>query len=863
MTKKNEPHDNINSLSKLIVDFINRDDQGVLFAGAGVSSRAGLPGWKSYMEQLARIAENYNEIQAAAVQDHVNKGHYLEAAETFKLIPEIPIGETYRHLSEPFQNPPEWQELRALMSLPFTAVVTTNYDRALHDAWSSVLGRAPHTVENSDNLSKASYWRQFFIARIHGRCEDPGSMVVSRSDYSRTEKEDYLEFVTNCLTRYRCLFLGFSFLDPAIRRILGIIEDRLSPNFPKLHLAIIPEGTNVDFISELRRFNIQVEEYVAGFNHDMLWDSVEEASRLIPDERKQQRPPSPIPLQTTQRFIASAYARLKLSPNVKPLRDTVADAILTQLLSQAADRSLTLNQLTEVLRATLALPPEDAQQLIQRRIRHLEIEGICSLEDDLVCLQQDIPNSLEGDLQIVVKGVSSRLLVRHNIEADSTLQEAISETAEEILLTRGWDLGASYLASDDIEQSDLLATIREIVSIRLPDIPDDKKEKVSLAHLDLFLKPDEVESEVLANLGRASFALNMAFQLPSSTLINKAIFPDIIYLDSNVLMRAIVQGHPLRPVYVDSLRRIREASQELSSPVSVQVLPGFLEEVLRHRELAIREVMELGLEDFEELKSHVRYFGLSNLNIYIAAYSTRVGRLNEGLPFQEFLSEAAPYSSVEELRSYLKSLGILVLNDSRKDIGEYYHPMYLALKDAYDKDTPDWHEPKEDVLIRNEARQLAHISMDLATNIHSVFVTGDMRLRRLCVGPELGPAGTTIMSNQQFVQFVDLIVGLETDSASMARLLWGSPISEEGIALRDYFTDIALEYLHDARTQTIPELIDNLVAEVTEAAEAESIELFSEGSVEEKAIQARFLDRFEKGFYEDLASIRKQLDEQG
>jgi hypothetical protein len=64
-------------------------------------------------------------------------------------------------------------------------------------------------------------------------------MVLDSQDYRRTEEDpDYTEFITHLLTRNSCLFVGYSFVDPAMTRILQIVEQRVAPSFGHLHTAL-------------------------------------------------------------------------------------------------------------------------------------------------------------------------------------------------------------------------------------------------------------------------------------------------------------------------------------------------------------------------------------------------------------------------------------------------------------------------------------------------------------------------------------------------------------------------------------------------------------------------------------------------
>ena len=64
-----------------------------LFAGAGVSARAGLPVWTQYLDLLADKTRAYEPLTAELVHKRIQSKLFLDAASLFKTCPEIPDGE--------------------------------------------------------------------------------------------------------------------------------------------------------------------------------------------------------------------------------------------------------------------------------------------------------------------------------------------------------------------------------------------------------------------------------------------------------------------------------------------------------------------------------------------------------------------------------------------------------------------------------------------------------------------------------------------------------------------------------------------------------------------------------------------------
>ncbi len=158
-----------NELSVVINDFVSQNGS-CLFAGAGVGQKAGLPTWKRYLKHLATVASKYEPETETLMRKRIDSGLFLNAAELFKKCPEIPKGEIFKALAAPFEKYSA-EELQALMVLPFSAVVTTNYDRSIHDAYFNLFRNqessglnltAPKYVELGDaSMKQAQYWTDF------------------------------------------------------------------------------------------------------------------------------------------------------------------------------------------------------------------------------------------------------------------------------------------------------------------------------------------------------------------------------------------------------------------------------------------------------------------------------------------------------------------------------------------------------------------------------------------------------------------------------------------------------------------------------------------------------------------------------
>lgn len=854
-------------ISDAMYEFLKTSKNPALFAGAGVGARAGLPTWPQFMEHLATVAGNYESLAGALIRKWTESGQYLSAAAVYKICPEIPRGELYKQLAIPFCSPPSSKKLRALVSLPFSAIFTTNYDRSLHDAYASVVGKSAITVELEDpTMSTAPYLTDFYIARIHGRAEVPQTIVFAEDDYKRTEENEYyIDLVRHALTRYSCLLLGFSFVDPAIDRVFQIIEDRLSPGFPELHLAILPADADKRLKTRLARFNIRTVRYEVSDRHSVLWEGIKLASRKFTMAQKIEKPTASFPLDAIKRFIATSYARAKLEEELQPLRDIVVDGIVIDILMETGEEGATLERVSDDLKKYLSMSTKESRQLAQRRIEVLSSRGWCRVSNNVIRATQETTNVLEEDLNALVDGVINRIEVREGQRITSRLRKVAARCIEEVLVARGWDLGAHYAGPMAADTPDILSTVSSSLEKHGANLSEWQREGLWQACYDLFQHPSETESAVLAELGRVAFGLQLVINSPCATIAYEAVLPERNYLDASVLMPAIVEGHPYRPVYVDAIRRLGEAASAVGMSVSVAVAEEFLNEIIAHREIARREVEAMSLENPETLAHHILYHGADRVNVFVGAYGSWVGRLKEDVRFGEFLRRVAPYRSVEELARYLEQEGIetVRLYFKSDDEVDLYYRIKHALTDAYESDSRSQYDRKEEVLIDDEARQLTLLIRDLERGLRSVFVTADMRLRRLATGPVLGKPGSAIISHRGLVQLIDMLVGLRSDPVSLTRLFWGGGVTDEATMIRDYFTNLALQYQEEAMAMSVSEVLKTFVPEVTEAAKRKGISLFPGGTTESKARTARFLDRFEDRFYADMAeAVHRRFPEE-
>jgi hypothetical protein len=825
----------------------------VLFAGAGVGCRVGFPTWDGYIEHLARECERFGDADSALlIRRRLQQRNHLGAATVFKTTSVIPEGEIWKALSNPFRaqvSDADIDKLVPLISLPFSALVTTNYEHSLHDACAKGRGRWVEPVERGA-LRSASLSRDFFVARIHGGAERPQSMVVDAADYRLLYADaDYLDFLLNILSARTCLFVGFSFLDPAIRHVLDIYADKFGPAYPALHLAVVPSDDN-ELNERLRHLNIQTAQYDPTDHHAELW----RAFRLAFDaHRTATGRPEPGRITATfghgpvHRFVAFAFAQTRLREQADPLAALAQDGLVASVIA-SQDKGVTSEEVVVgKVASALRLDGDQAQLVVSQSLDRLASRDQILRDGQTVAFMGSGDSELEEQLTRLARDVLDRMRVRDGVQGTDRDLQTAKRVIENVLMSRAWDIGAHYAGGSSGWTPDVRQLVRDALLEVAPESSPNSPQALENAIHALITAPDVQEAELLSSLGRAAFGIQLLLASPRQALFHRHALPRTLYLDASVLMPAITSGHPLRPAYMQVIRRMSDAAANARSRLSVSVGYQFLNEIVSHRRAAVDIVTEAKLESVENLRRHIQLHSALNTNVFVGAYGTVVGRSGSEISFDEFLATAAPFTTEEQLAAHLEGLGITTqYMDFRREHNAAYIEILNPLKQGYE----NVGAAKPGVLIEHEAQQLTQLVVDAQAGVSSLFVTADRRLRRiLATQSGLRSLSGMTVSHIGLVALADVMVGLDADARSLARLVWAAPIGDEEKALFDYFVNLGLQRYDEGLAGELHALAQQSASEAIARAEVEQVRVFGD-TPEDVARAAAFLDRFENRFYE-------------
>ncbi|MCF8121981.1 MAG: SIR2 family protein [Desulfarculaceae bacterium] len=863
------------NLTETLRNFFDRDNP-CLFAGAGLSARANLPTWGDFLDELASLAGRYDGDTSLIMRKRIEGKDFLRAADYYMLCDLIPKNIKFNIITTALLENEKYDinPLKYLVRLPFCCNITTNYDRVLHDSNDQLPikikkerrgDRAPFYVELDDaSLEKAIYWPHFFIARVHGRAEIPDKIVLSSRSYEDLEKNQiYKDFLTNIFKNYSCLFLGYSFLDPAINSILDHLSKVLPQPFPANHLALLPKDVDTKLHKYLADRNIETVFYEGTNNHRELWEAI----KYVANETTLESRHETITMEFVSglnHFLASCYARVKMDEGkTQPLKEMITQGIIAEGIKQAKAEGITASDLCKNLKPFLSMDDDTLSEVVTSALDALSKKGFCKESQGKIFCQENSTVVYDSAMNTLVEGVVNRLKVRENVEADDSLIKSIDDILNRVFISRGWDLGAHFAGNQEAAAFEAWPKVYSYVKSCTDNMLNSREEAVASCIYELLRFPDEDEALLLSDMGRTAFGITLILKNPYSATDKSLLLPNSIYFDSNVLMPAILPSHPLHDVYKATIDRILQAKKRANSDVLLCVAVPFLNEIISHKKIAEKEIHDQGLQDPEKMKKTIIMFGAENTNVFVSAYAAVIGRLEKNITFRKYLSEYAPYGSIDSLASYLDERGFtidsLVLKSGHESIlnTKIFNTLLSSYENNYKK--AKYFYKKQPVLVEHEALQITRIILDKEQNKNSLFVTADRQLISLCSGPVLGQASNNLVSNLGLVQIVDLVLGVGAASDGLNRLFWGLEYSNNKIMIKNYLINLALQHYDDAKAMAMHEVVDEIAEDAAFDAEEQKIN-FSPRTPESRQRSLAFMDRYEKKFYRKMSEVIKERE---
>ncbi len=278
----------------------------VAFVGAGFSQAAGLPSWKALLGSLARhgaVSPDLRHHVAAVAASDAATAHDLDQAAQM-LVDEVGherLADLLRTALVTDDLPPTMvRRLSRLQSVPFKAILTTNFDGILRNT-------DPNPREAYRRVlrgRRAKWWEATFwddrhpgapTLKLHGDLLAPpgdAALVFTREDYRRKlyEGSSYMTFLRSTLSTSTVLYLGFSFTDAYLNELRSEILAMLGTDALETPIAyaVIANATPATCRHLKRHEGIEVLPYDASVpeghaGFDVLLDAIH--ARTSPQAR--------------------------------------------------------------------------------------------------------------------------------------------------------------------------------------------------------------------------------------------------------------------------------------------------------------------------------------------------------------------------------------------------------------------------------------------------------------------------------------------------------------------------------------------------------------------------------------------------
>jgi hypothetical protein len=837
--------------------FFTASSYPMIFTGAGVSVKTGLPTWKGLVEQMAEGIRPYDPLTTQMMLECVRTGELTLAVDYFNLSSKWVEGEKRKLLARLLTSSSA-DSIIPMAKLPFRGCLTTNFDRSMLDAIAAGRKQSARDYKFGDaSFAQAQWEENLFVARIHGAVEVPQSMILSEAQFRDVlANEAYADFLRTCFVHRNVLFLGFSFYDPAIRHIFADIDRRFGPATPGRHMALLPRDSNSEFLQKAGRLNIEVVPYDSGDGHAALWDGIKAFTRKKAAVTAE-GPDRAEPFEFTKKYLAACYARAQTQSASAPLREAVLEGIVSALLQEASPKALSHVELLENIRSTLGIKGREAETIYRSATRSLIEAGLCrKLKGETGRASKyawigDIAtaDTLDSAFGALSESVAKRAYLQEGWKTGKEVNDSLRNFFSQLVRRRGWDLGAAFAAGRPPENASIQALLLECcVGLSAFD-----RERLVRICSNMIQQPSHEESSLLGELGRVSFAVELAFQSPTSVLIHKATLPRHIYFDASVLLPLLVEGHPLRSVYRDAIKKLKSAAAAAAVPLRLMVSSVYLNEIISHRRNAEQYSTQAG-EDFPAIaRSDALFHGGSNINVYVGAYANYI-EFEGALTFKDFLAKTAPYSSESALAQWLKREGFEVVNSFK---GAKYAEFYASLELAYAGALSNGKQP---ILIEHDSIQLSVLENERIKGERALFVTADRQLQNAIAGSKNAELAELIISHVGLIQFIQLLLGGIPESGGLTELLWSTRVSNRSQAVRAHFVALGLEQYDEGMTMAMPQIIERFADAAVQELERTGADLETDDP-RKRADSFRVLGSLERNYLTGMSEAVAKLKE--
>lgn len=229
-------HENIKSLNSILKQM----KMGYLsiFAGAGLSVSSGYVDWKKLMLPVCELMRLDNSGDLTEIAQFYKNKYGRQGLNDI-------IFEEFSKIPKNNAN------IEILSRLPIKNYWTTNYDDVIETELRK-RGLNIHKLEFQDSFKYHVNKGDVNVYKMHGDKEHPDNIVITKEDYQQYDKKRGLfsKLLSVDFVRNTFLFIGFSFNDPNLERILSVAKGSVDSSVIANHYCFMRKVQPYDYLDE-------------------------------------------------------------------------------------------------------------------------------------------------------------------------------------------------------------------------------------------------------------------------------------------------------------------------------------------------------------------------------------------------------------------------------------------------------------------------------------------------------------------------------------------------------------------------------------------------------------------------------------
>lgn len=257
--------DNLNAITEQNIGYLDQIAQKMkqgdiaIFAGAGLSVTSGYVNWKKLLEPISKQLRLDENIDLTEIAQYYKDKYGRQGLNSlvFNAFDKVPRNN---------------ENVNWLAKMPISEYWTTNYDHVIEQAVTKQ-GKNFQKLVKQEDFKYHKIGREVAIYKMHGDKDSPDDVVLTKEDYQNYDltRGMFTKLLSVELIRKTFVFIGFSFNDPNLERILSIAKQSLSGKSPQTHYCFMRKVQLIDYLDENNKLNRKrIEKYIQDRNYQEL-----------------------------------------------------------------------------------------------------------------------------------------------------------------------------------------------------------------------------------------------------------------------------------------------------------------------------------------------------------------------------------------------------------------------------------------------------------------------------------------------------------------------------------------------------------------------------------------------------------------